>query len=241
MSRTRNVALALFTTIVLLAATAYGLLQVSKSRSFQLFGDLVDRVDTDQRVVALTFDDAPLTQTSAVLDILREKDVTGTFYMIGESIEQQPAAAAEIAEAGHELGNHSYSHRRMVATNETPGFVRDELDRTDDLIRSAGYRGEITFRPPYGKKFLVLPWQLSQRGTTAVTWDVEPDTYHAGDAQALADYTVNNTRPGSIILMHPFCDVACEADREALPQVIDRLRADGYRFVTVRELLAMRR
>jgi hypothetical protein len=92
---------------------------------------------------------------------------------------------------------------------------------------------------PYGKEMLDLPWELSRRGTTSVTWDIEPDTYHAGDARALADYAVTQTRPGSIILMHPFCEGVCAADREALPQIIDRLRADGYRFVTVSELLVM--
>ena len=80
---------------------------------------------------------------------------------------------------------------------------------------------------PYGKELLDLPWELSRRGTTSVTWDIEPDPYHA----------VTQTRPGSIILMHPFCEAECAADREALPQIIDRLRADGYRFVTVSELL----
>ncbi|KAF0966473.1 hypothetical protein [Rhodococcus sp. T7] len=93
---------------------------------------------------------------------------------------------------------------------------------------------------PYGKDLLDLPWELSQRGTTSVTWDIEPVPYHAGDARACADYAVTQTRPGSIILMHPFCEAECAADREALPQIIDRLRADGYRFITVSELLAMR-
>lgn len=221
-------------------AGLYGLLFVSKSRSFQFFGEIVDRVDTDQRVVALTFDDAPTERTRAVLNILAGKDVRATFYAIGGNLERSPGLGTQIVAAGHELGNHTYDHRRMVGTNESPGFVRDQLDRTDARIREAGYRGEITFRPPNGKKLFVLPWELSRRGVTTVTWDVEPDTFHPGDATAIEEYTVTRTRPGSIILMHPFCENDCQADRDALPRIIDRLRATGYRFLTVNELLSLR-
>lgn len=93
----------------------------------------------------------------------------------------------------------------MVGTNETPGFVRAELDRSDALIRATGYEGPITFRPPYGKKLLMLPWELSRRGVPTVTLGRRARRLHAGDARG-----------------------------------IERLRADGYRFVTVRELLALR-
>lgn len=222
------------------AAVLYGLLQVSKSRSFQFFGDLVDRVETSERVVALTFDDAPTAATAEVLDTLARYGVKGTFYALGSELEQAPDLGRRMVAAGHELGNHTFSHRRMVGTNEAPGFVRSELDRTDALIRAAGYEGPITFRPPYGKKLVVLPWELARRGVTTVTWDVEPDTFHAGDAGGIERYTLDHTRPGSIVLLHPFCAEACRADREALPRIIERLRADGYRFVTVRELLDLR-
>ncbi len=222
------------------AVVLYGLLQVSKSRSFQLFGELVDRVDTSERVVALTFDDAPTAATAEVLDTLARYGVKGTFYALGSELERAPDLGRRIVAEGHELGNHTFSHRRMVGTNETPGFVRSELDRTDALIRAAGYDGPITFRPPYGKKLLVLPWELARRGVTTVTWDVEPDTFHAGDAGGIERYTLERVRPGSIVLLHPFCADSCRADREALPRIIERLRADGYRFVTVRELLALR-
>ncbi|BDH59552.1 polysaccharide deacetylase family protein [Tsukamurella sp. PLM1] len=222
------------------AAVLFGLLQVSKSRSFQFFGEIVDRVDTTERVVALTFDDAPTPRAAEVLDTLARFGVQGTFYALGSELERSPELGRRIAAAGHELGNHTFSHRRMVGTNETPGFVRSELDRTDALIRATGYRGPITFRPPYGKKLFVLPWELSRRGVTTVTWDVEPDTFHAGDAAAIERYTLEHVRPGSIVLMHPFCEAGCGADREALPRIIERLRADGYRFVTVQQLLALR-
>lgn len=71
-------------------------------------------------------------------------------------------------------------------------------------------------------------------------WDVEPDTYVQGDADAIYDYVIANTKPGSIILMHPFCSEECNADREALPRIIDALKAEGYTFVTISKLLEYR-
>jgi peptidoglycan/xylan/chitin deacetylase (PgdA/CDA1 family) len=68
-------------------------------------------------------------------------------------------------------------------------------------------------------------------------WDVEPDTYYSGSVKNIVDYTIQNTKPGSIILLHPFCGSACEADRKALPEIIDGLIAKGYKFVTINQLL----
>ncbi len=227
--------------LVVVFAVLYGLFQVSKSRTFQFFGELIDRVDTTEKVVALTFDDAPSEFTPEVLDILRDKQVPGTFYLIGQQIAAHPELAAQIAADGHELGNHSYTHQRMVGTHEGPGFVRSEIERTDELIRATGYTGEITFRPPYAKKLFVLPWYLARHDRVSVTWDVEPDTEHAGDASGIEENVVANVRPGSIVLLHPFCAGGCAADRAALPRIIDRLRAEGYAFRTVAQLRAATR
>lgn len=223
--------------VIVLLAFAYGAFALSKSRSFQFFGGLTQRVETGEKVVALTFDDAPSAHTDAVLATLAEKDVRGTFYAIGNAMEQYPDAAKEIVARGHELGNHSYLHQRFLL--KSPSFIAQEIEKTNALIRSAGYMGEITFRPPNGKKLIGLPWYLRKHGIKTIMWDVEPDTYHAGDADAIVQYTLEQTRPGSIILLHPFCNQQCAADREALPRIIDGLRAQGYRFMTVSELLQL--
>ena len=105
----------------------------------------------------------------------------------------------KIVAAGHEIGNHSFSHRRMVLVS--PGFVKSEIEKTDDLIKKAGYAKEITFRPPYSKKLFVLPWYLSENSRKTVTCDVEPETYAemSGD---IIKHTLENTGNGSIILLH---------------------------------------
>ncbi|KWX23117.1 polysaccharide deacetylase [Mycolicibacterium wolinskyi] len=219
--------------VVIIAVTAGGY-WVSNARTFQLAGRLVDRVDTTDKVVALTLDDGPTDLTPEVLEILADAHVPATFYLTGRELEAAPAQGKAIAAAGHEIGNHSYSHRRMVLMS--PDTVADEVERTDAAIRATGYQGPITFRPPYGKKLWALPHYLSERDRISVTWDVEPDSATGADADAIVAETLDKVRPGSIILLHVMYG-SREASRAAIPRIVDELRSDGYRFVTVSELL----
>ena len=233
----RKVYLAAAFVLVILGGAAV-LWQVSKSRTFQFFGRIVPRVETSQKVVALTFDDGPTRdQTAEVLRILRERNVRATFFVTGGELEQNMDAARDIVADGHELGNHSYSHERMILV--TPSYVRREVERTDELIRAAGHAGEIYFRPPYGKKLLALPFYLSRHDRKTITWDVEPDSELAADADAAAitRHVLDRTRPGSIILLHVMYPSRAETLR-AVPFIIEGLKRDGYRFVTVSELIA---
>jgi len=216
---------------------AYGILQLSKSRTFQFFGGLVSSVDTDKKIVALTFDDAPSPYSNEVVKILAKKNVKATFYVTGRNLEQFPQEGKNIVEAGNELGNHSYSHERFLF--KSLSYIDTEIQKTNTLIRNSGYLVNITFRPPYGKKLLALPWYLKQYEMKTVMCDVEPDTYVAGNTEKIIQYTLEHTKPGSIILLHPFCEKECIADREALPKVIDGLLEQGYTFVTVSELLSL--
>ncbi|HPH78515.1 MAG TPA: polysaccharide deacetylase family protein [bacterium] len=220
---------------IILFVCGYAWLFLIKSRTFQFFGTLVDHVDTDQKIVALTFDDAPGKYTDEILDILASKNIPATFYAVGQSMEQHPDQTRRIVAAGHELGNHSYSHQRLIF--RSPTFIKNEIEQTNQQIRAAGFTGEITFRPPHGKKLFFLPWYLYRNNIKTIMWDIEPDTYFAGDATEITAYTLNNTKPGSIILMHPFCQTTCAADRAVLPGIIDGLKKKGYRFVTVGELV----
>lgn len=223
--------------VVVLVAAVAGLHRLARSRTYQVFGTLVPRVETSRRAVALTFDDGPTADAiDGILETLASRGVRATFFVNGAPLAEDPALGARLVAAGHELGNHTWSHARMVL--KSPATVRDEIERTDALIRAAGERGEILFRPPYGWKLVGLPWYLARTGRTTVTWDVEPDSPPSGgDAARVADACVRDVRPGSIVLLHVWWQAA---SRAALPVVIDRLRADGYDLVTVRELLRLR-
>ena len=223
-----------FFALLTLIVVGYIFFLLSNSRTFQFFGGLINRVNTDKKVVALTFDDAPSSQTEEVLSILKEKEVKATFYEIGKAIEQYPTEAKSISDAGMEVGNHSYSHSRFLLKSQS--FIDSEIQKTNQLIRDSGYQGEITFRPPYGKKLFGLPWYLHNHNIKTIMWDVEPDTYVSGNVDLIVNYTLENAKPGSIILLHPFCD-SCASDREAIGKIIDGLEKKGYKFVTVSELI----
>ncbi|MFD5175190.1 polysaccharide deacetylase family protein [Nocardia sp. NPDC058379] len=218
--------------VALLLVIVAGLYVLMNSRTYQLTGRLVDRVDTDEKLVALTFDDGPTERTPEILRTLAELRVPATFYLIGDNLAAHPEYGAAIAAAGHEIGNHSYSHRRMVLISGDT--VRAEIERTDTEIRRTGYQGPITFRPPYGKKLWALPSYLAEHDRTTVTWDVEPDSAGGATRAAIVDDTLAQTKPGSIVLLHVMHGHESAA---ALPEIVSGLRARGYDFTTVSDLL----
>ncbi|HUF50640.1 MAG TPA: polysaccharide deacetylase family protein [Longimicrobiales bacterium] len=212
--------------------------RLSGSRTLQLFGELVTSVPVSDSVVALTFDDGPVpVYTDTVLALLRREDVHATFFVTGNSVARYPDLARTIIEEGHELGNHSYSHQRMVLMS--PSTIRQEVEVTDSLIRAAGATGPIHFRPPYGKRLIVLPWYLSRTDRATVLWSLEPDSWFSRHTD-MVRHVVDNVQPGSIILLHVEIPSRAEG-REALPMMIRELKQRGYRFATISELRALSR
>jgi len=223
--------------IVLLFAVAVGLWEISKSRTFQFFGVIVPRVETSEKIVALTFDDGPTPEfTDEILQILKEEDVKATFFLIGGELEKHLDEGKKIVAAGHEIGNHSYSHTRMIFV--TPSFVKEEIEKTDALIRAAGYERGTHFRPPYGKKLFALPFYLSRNNRKSITWDVEPESFPdvANDTEKITKYVLANTNNGSIILLHVMYDPQ-KKSLTAVKPVIEGLKQKGFRFVTVSDLI----
>jgi len=236
MNRKRWIRWAVGTPLVVLGLLV-GLWQLSKSWTFQLFGELYPRVETTEKVVALTFDDVPRPgQTEAILDLLKRHGVRASFFMVGRNIERSPELAARVLAEGHQVGNHSYSHHRLVL--ESPSYVQEELDKTDALLRKLGVEGEILFRAPHGKKLVVLPWLLSRSGRKHITFDVVTRDDETQDVALLTSRVMESVRPGSIILFH-------DGGRDkpgtvrAVDIVLGKLKEQGYRFVTVSELLAL--
>ena len=234
MSKSHITKIALFCS--LLAALVLLTWLYSNSKSHQAFGKAVPRVDITEHVVALTFDDGPTWRVAALLDVLRSRDTKATFFVVGTALEKHPALARRIVIEGHELGNHSYSHQRMTFKSRT--FIAEEIERTDRLIRDAGYAGDIQFRPPYGKKLLMLPYYLADQGRASIMWDIAPDSDAtlAKDADKIAAAVLARVRPGSIVLLHPMYE-AGKPSVAAVVKIIDGLRQQGYEFVTVSDLL----
>jgi peptidoglycan/xylan/chitin deacetylase (PgdA/CDA1 family) len=231
-TRLRRAGLAILALIVL----GLGLRQVTNASTFQPFGDYVARLDTVDRVVALTFDDGPDPQhTPPILDALDAQGVKATFFMMGRNVERHPEVAREVLRRGHEIGNHSYSHPRLVLMS--PRRVREEIERTDRLLTNLGVRGPIHFRPPHMSKLIVLPYVLGQMDKLTVLADVDPEEWRRRPAEVMIPEVLRQVRPGSIISMH---DTFGEETLSMVERVVAALVEDGYRFETVSELLRRR-
>jgi len=222
--------------LALAAAAAVGLREVVNSSTFQLFGDYVARVDTNERVVALTFDDGPDPwHTPRVLAVLDQHHVKATFFMMGRNVERYPEVAREVLRRGHEIGNHSYSHPKLILMS--PSRVRDEIERTDTLLRGIGVTGEIHFRPPHASKFIVLPYVLMQMRKLSVLGDVDPKEWKQRPAAVMTESILHQVRPGSIIGLH---DPMGAETLRTLQNILPALAAEGYRFETVSALVRRR-
>src|SRR5690606_21677462 len=205
----------------------YATRSLARSRSFQLAGELVDRIETTDSVVALTFDDGPVPLVvDSLIHHLEAAGARATFFVIGQELEQNAEAGKRLVEAGHELGNHTYTHARMVLRSEES--IHLEIERTDSLIRDAGQTDRIFFRPPFGYKLVGLPYYLEGTGRTTITWDIEPDSYPevAETPEGIVRHVLARVRPGSIILLHPWYP-SRRTSLEAVPLLLDSLKRRG--------------
>jgi peptidoglycan/xylan/chitin deacetylase (PgdA/CDA1 family) len=223
-----------------LVLTALGAFWYGNLPATQAFGRLVSRVDTPDSVVALTFDDGPTPEgTRQVLPMLARRGVHATFFVNGEGVEKHMAEARAIVAAGHQLGNHGYTHAILIAK---PSWrIRNEVEFTEQRIRAAGYLGVVPFRAPFNMKLASLPLYLSRTHRQSVTWDVAPDGGEADarDTDAIVRTALAGVRPGSIVLLHVM-QANRAATLRAVPLIIDGLAKRGYRFVTVNQLLDRR-
>ncbi len=219
--------------LVIVACTL--LFHLSKSRTFQFFGNIYASIPNDSKKVALTFDDGPTENTNAIVMKLNELDITATFFLCGSDIEKCPEEAKLLADSGFSIGNHSYSHERMWFKSYS--FYKDEIEKTNELIRKSGYEGEIYFRPPYGKKLFVLPFYLKQSEIKTIMWNIEPETDLGFDAtsEQIATDILEKVKSGSIILLHPMYN--SENVLGALDIVVPELIKQGYSFCSIDEML----
>jgi peptidoglycan/xylan/chitin deacetylase (PgdA/CDA1 family) len=208
--------------------------QLSKARCLQIVGELTCRVETSSKIVAITFDDGPTPEgVDAVLRELEPRGIKATFFLIGNRMERFPGQAERLVSAGHELGNHTYSHQRNLGRSQS--FYAEEIAKTDRLLQRAGSRTTL-FRPPFGKRLIGLPLEVERAGYRTIMWDVEDQPEKYDQPQAYANDILARVRPGSIILIHPMYRHNQTA-KDGLPIILDGLKAKGFEVVTVSELL----
>jgi peptidoglycan/xylan/chitin deacetylase (PgdA/CDA1 family) len=189
---------------------------------------LVTNGSRERKIVALTFDDGPSEYTPGFLSVLHQKRVHGTFFEIGQEMAGRESTMRQILREGNEIGNHTMHH------TEYPGYAN--IAPVTSLIEAATHFRPCLFRPPGGAVNSSVIAAAGTDGLRTITWDVDPADWSTPGSAAVYSRIVGATQPGSIILMHDG-----GGDRSgtlaALPSIIDTLRARGYRFDTVTELL----
>jgi peptidoglycan-N-acetylglucosamine deacetylase len=238
------------TVLAFVAAVAFELFEVAESPGNQLFGATLVQGPKNERVVALTYDDGPNPPyTQRILNVLRQEHVHATFFVVGRAVRAYPQVVREELQDGDPVGNHSWSHEHLVL--DDPSQLRDTLERTEAAIYDAtGYRTRI-MRPPYGMRDWLVLDEVRKLGYTPVMWSVPlANDWEYPPAPVIAARVLRYVGDGSIIDLHDgnrglLCTRAhlrahvCDrsADVEATRLIVETLKREGYRFVTIPELL----
>ncbi len=183
----------------------------------------------ETKYVALTFDDGPRQGTTdRLLDGLRERGASATFFLVGEQAQAEPELVLRMKAEGHQVGNHTWSHVRLEGA--ASDVVKEEVERTNTFLTNLLGEGDYWLRPPYG---LITPG--SEITVPMVKWSVDPRDWESRNTAKVVQAVLKDVQPNSIILLHDIYPTSVEA---AL-QIIDQLQAEGYCFVTVKELLQL--
>ncbi|MFC4102171.1 polysaccharide deacetylase family protein [Paenibacillus xanthanilyticus] len=189
------------------------------------------------KLIALTFDDGPDHRyTPEILEILKASSVKATFFLVGTQLKKYPDTVKQIAADGHGVGNHTYHHANLAKLNENE--IKQEIKTTDALFQEAvGYVPRLV-RAPYGSVSDVLQTVVRDNKRELVGWTVDTMDWNGATVAAMRVNVNKNARPGGIVLMHSFGSKHLRNTVKLLPLIINDLRAKGYTFVTVDELLA---
>lgn len=208
-----------------------GFANARRRRTAFISGGEAPSISTRPLQIALTFDDGPSPYyTPQVLDILRRYQVVATFFCIGRAITAHPDLLVEIAEAGHMVANHSWSHPAMPFLSNSE--IRFELERTSRTIEESIGILPTYFRAPYGLCDRRVFAEATKLGITTVRWDVRATDWAEPGVDVISHRIVNRAHPGGVILLH---DGGGDRSQTvaALPSIIETLHEQGYQFVTL--------
>jgi peptidoglycan/xylan/chitin deacetylase (PgdA/CDA1 family) len=186
--------------------------------------------------IAMTYDDGPHpANTPRLLDILRQRNIKATFYVIGKNVDMYPHLTRRIVAEGHEIGNHTYTHRNLKTLSDAQ--VLSEMTRTRDSITRATGVQPRTMRPPYGALYQnQREMIMNQLGYPTIMWAVDPRDWQRPGVSVVRDRILSETSNGAIVLAHDLHAPTVDA----MPSTLDGLLNRGFKFVTVSQLLAMK-
>lgn len=212
---------------VLIGTTAKAVETATEPRDIPIYC-----VQTDKKQVAISFDAAwGNEQTEALLKILSDKNVKSTFFLVGDWADKFPDSVKAIANAGHDVGNHSDTHPYMTQLSDEEKIK--ELKNGNAKIKELTGTAPTLFRPPYGDYNNAVVKAVKSENMYCVQWDVDSLDWKDPTPRQMIERITSKIAPGSIILMHN----GAKNTPEALPLIIDAVREMGYEFVPISQLL----
>jgi peptidoglycan/xylan/chitin deacetylase (PgdA/CDA1 family) len=189
----------------------------------------------DGPFIAMTFDDGPSPgNTTRLLDILKQRNIKVTFFMIGPNVVAHPEIAQRVLAEGHEIGNHSWTHPQLSKLSDQR--VTEEITKTQEAIKNACGFTPTLLRPPYGAiTKRQREWIENQFGLSVILWSVDPLDWKRPGASVITQRILIGAQSGAIILSHDIHQQTVDA----MPATLDALLAKGFKFVTVSQLIAM--
>ncbi len=240
---------------VLLAVMSYVGYKTIEDPSNQIFGTTVVRGPLDQRVVALTYDDGPNPPyTDRILDVLKNENVHATFFVVGRAVQAHPQTLRRIKREGHAIGNHTWDHPHLVMLSRSQ--IRNQLMRTDSTLQGIARVHTRLMRPPFGARDWEVLDETRRLGYTVVMWSVPlPNDWQLPGDSTIARRVLSHVQDGSIIVLHDgnrgqSCgglkrsdSRACDRSQDvgATRLIVESLKREGYRFVTIPGLMALGR
>jgi LysM repeat protein len=227
----KNIKTMLVLTMALLLISAFSTPVLAADPS-----QLISMVNTSDKVISLAFDDCDDPgNLSSIIQILADKNVKATFFTTGKAADANPDIIKKAFDNGNQIGNHSYSHPDF--TQLTYDQMVEEIRKADTAIKDAtGQSPKPYFRPPYGLYNATVLQALGDEGySKAMLWSVDTSDWTGSSADVITEYILSHVAPGAIILLH--ANAGAINTPSALPNIISDLRAEGYQFVTISELL----
>ena len=218
-----------FPIVFIVSATTWGVLTVQSG----YFVKSIYKGDSNEKAISFTFDDGPITKlTPALLDLLNEYNVKATFFCIGDRIAQNPAIAQRADSEGHLIGNHSWSHSSYFDIFPA-ARVKEELEKTSNIIRETIGKVPRMFRPPYGITNPPISRAIHQTGFDVIGWNIRSLDTVIKDPEKLFARVTSRIKPGAVILFH-------DSNPRLLPvlrRVFDFALENEYKIIRLDELL----
>ena len=219
--------------VTLCILLSFHFLTISSAAEIKVYRSVI----TEKKRVALTFDDGPHPSlTPKILEILARYNVPATFFMVGQNVINYPMAARAVIEAGHEVGNHTFTHPHLATLNERS--IMQEIGRCEDALEElCEYRPHL-LRTPQGVLTPSLERCLLEDDYILVLWSLDTRDWDNKSTACIVQTVLDNVKSGDIILMHDYIGYNSKTP-EALEKIIPALLSQGYEFVTVSALLGV--